>query len=414
MIDVYIFGIGNGKKYLDRCLLKNNVNICGYIDNYKAREIKFYENVPIVKQNELCEQYDFIIITLMQYEDARDSLLGEGIKKEKIISFFDFEDASNDANWIVIDAYKWRTELMWKHYTSVVVPSIDNMNYEIYADSEFVKKDCPQIMDVEHTVKILNEERKCLSRFGDNEFELMCGRLRTNYQNVDDKLSERLKEVLNSHEENLLIAIADNYGSLEKYTDDAARDIRMYLTKDVRENHMKLLDLNRQYYDAYLSRPYIMYRDKKSAKSRFDNIRKLWNDEDILIVEGEFTRFGVGNDLLKNAKSVERIIVPSKNAFEKYDKIISTTRKYGKDKLILAIIGPTATVLAYDLARENYWSIDIGQLDVEYEWFLRGVSKRCDLQYRSVSEVICYSEIDTFAEDDNIKLYNREVIARIL
>ena len=28
--------------------------------------------------------------------------------------------------------------------------------------------------------------------------------------------------------------------------------------------------------------------------------------------------------------------------------------------------------IAYDLAKEGYWAIDIGHLDLEYEWFLKG------------------------------------------
>ncbi|MDD6627671.1 MAG: GT-D fold domain-containing glycosyltransferase [Lachnospiraceae bacterium] len=414
MINIYIFGIGQGKKYLDRCLLNSNVNICGFIDNYKAEEMNLFEGISVVKQSELYYSYDYIIITLMQYEDTRDSLLKEGIGREKIISFFDFGDASNELYWGIIDAYKWRTELMWKHYTEIVKPSVENMGYELYANSNLVKRECPKIMDVENTVNILNTERKCLARFGDGEFEIMCGRHRANFQDVDDKLSERLKEVLNSHLDNLLIAIADNYSSLEKYTDDAAMAIRMYLTKDVRKNHMDLLDLDRQYYNAYLSRPYIIYRDKENAKNKFNNLREIWNDENVLIVEGEFTRFGVGNDLLDNARSVERIIAPGKNAFEKYNEIKEGVYKHGKEKLILAILGPTATVLAYDLAKENYWIIDIGQLDVEYEWFLQGVNRRCNLKYKNVSEVISYSRVDSDIEDDNLKLYYSEIVERIL
>ena len=51
---------------------------------------------------------------------------------------------------------------------------------------------------------------------------------------------------------------------------------------------------------------------------------------------------------------------------------MESTKFYGRDKLILIALGPTATVLAYDLAKEGYWAIDIGHLDLEYEWFLKG------------------------------------------
>ena len=111
-------------------------------------------------------------------------------------------------------------------------------------------------------------------------------------------------------------------------------------------------------------------------KIKFDQIKGLWNKEEVLIVEGEYTRFGVGNDLLDNAKKVQRIIAPAKNAFGQYQKIKDVVCRHGKNKLILAILGPTATVLAYDLAREGYWTVDIGQLDVEYGWYLLGAQKR--------------------------------------
>lgn len=411
-MNVYIFGLGKGKKYLDRCLLKT-VSICGYIDNYRAGTMIAFAGKPVIRQNALCDSYNYIIITLLEYDDVRRSLIDDGIEQKKIISFFDFTDASNEEYWKVIDPYKWRTELMWKYYLEILKPTMDNLNYELYANSEIVRKKCPQIMDVERTIQILYNEKKCLARFGDNEFELMFGRLRTNYQDTNTKLADRLKEVLNSHEDNLLIAIADNYGSLAKYTDEAARDIRMYMTKEVRENHIQLLDLNRQYYDAYLSRAYLMYRDKTNVKNKFDNIKKIWDNKNVLIVEGRYTRFGVGNDLLENAKDVKRIIVPDKNAFEKYDEIIKAVRFYGKNKLILSIIGPTATVLSYDLAREGYWIIDIGQLDTEYEWFIRGVDKRCSLKYKNVSEAINYEAIEDITQKKEFESYFSGILETI-
>lgn len=101
------------------------------------------------------------------------------------------------------------------------------------------------------------------------------GEKRSNYQDTDNKLSVRRKEVLNSNLDNLMVAIADNYVSLDKYTDDAAACIRRYLRKEVRQYHMCVLDKNRQFYDAYLSRPYISYRDKVGAKKRFDNVKNM-------------------------------------------------------------------------------------------------------------------------------------------
>ena len=87
---------------------------------------------------------------------------------------------------------------------------------------------------------------------------------------------------------------------------------------------------------------------------------------------------------------------------------------HGKNKLILAILGPTATVLSYDLAREGYWILDIGQLDIEYGWFLLGVKERCALKYKRVSEIVSYEMAETDREDENIKTYMSQVMDYVL
>lgn len=411
---VYIFGMGKGKAFVDRCFLKDRTKCIGYVNNFRKDTEKTYDNIPIVKQDELEEDFDYIVITLMQYEDTKKDLIQQGIEPEKIICFFDFSDAGNEVYWNILDSYKWRTELMWRHYIGTVMPALENLDYEIYAETEAVHNQCPKIMDVDRTVELLLKNKKCMARFGDNEFELMCGRVRTNYQDVNMKLGERLKEVLHSQNNNLLVAIANDYGNLSQYTDRAAQDIRSYMSAAVRRQHMELLDLNREYCDAYVSRPYIIYRDKRKAGKRFENIKKIWNEQDVLIVEGEYTRFGVGNDLLNNAASVSRVMAPSQNAFSKYDEIVAKVREQGRNKLILAILGPTATVMAYDLSNEGYWIIDIGQLDVEYEWYLRRVEERCNIPYKCVSEVMQYGEIVTDTTEDYIRKYRAEIVAAIL
>lgn len=346
----------------------------------------------------------------MQYENVRKELIDKGISEDRLICFYSFKDAEMEENWKYIDAHKWRTELMWKHYTEIVVPTVDNLSYEIYAEEFKIYNEIPTIVSADETVTKIIKERKCLSRFGDNEFELLLGRRRTNYQAVNNGLSERLQEVLQSNMRNLLVAIADNYGKLDRYTESAAAAIRQYLGNGARIEHMQLLDLKRTYYDAYLSRPYIIYKDKSGAKKRFNHIRKLWDKRDVLIVEGEHTRFGVGNDLLNNANTVQRILTLDKDCFNVYENLLNKVKKVGKDKFIMIILGPVATIMAYDLAKEDYWAVDIGQLDIEYEWYLRQVEERCDISYKTVSEVQKYTLIEDDFSKEYMKKYKCEII----
>lgn len=69
-----------------------------------------------------------------------------------------------------------------------------------------------------------------------------------------------------------------------------------------------------------------------------------------------------------------------------YEEILNAARLYGRDKLILIMLGPTAKVLAYDLYRCGYWAIDLGHVDSEYEWFLIGARKKVKLKNKHTAE----------------------------
>lgn len=47
------------------------------------------------------------------------------------------------------------------------------------------------------------------------------------------------------------------------------------------------------------------------------------------MVEGEKSHLGVGNDLFVGAKSVQRILEPAQNAFDKYEELYKSAIKYG-------------------------------------------------------------------------------------
>ena len=84
---------------------------------------------------------------------------------------------------------------------------------------------------------------------------------------------------------------------------------------------------------------------------------------------------------------IKRIICPTLNAFKVYNKIITEIISIQKKYLILISLGPTATILAYDLHRLGYQAIDVGHMDIEYEWFLRNVSARIKIENKYVNEV---------------------------
>ena len=79
---------------------------------------------------------------------------------------------------------------------------------------------------------------------------------------------------------------------------------------------------------------------------------------------------------------------------------------------MLLALGPTASILAYDLARQNIQAIDIGHLDVEYEWLRMKAKTKVPVKGRYVNEA---GGFETFEElDDSVlDIYTGQIICSI-
>ena len=160
-----------------------------------------------------------------------------------------------------------------------------------------------------------------------------------------------------------------------------------------------------------MTRFYVGYKDKEKSEERISNIRRIWDKRDVVIVEGELSRVGVGNDLLYNTNSIKRIIGPSKNAFSKYKEILEAICKnVTEDELILLALGPTATVLASELSKIGYQAIDIGHVDIEYEWYKSKAKMKIGVKGKSVNEADDKSQ-ETYDITD--KNYLNSIICKI-
>ena len=117
-----------------------------------------------------------------------------------------------------------------------------------------------------------------------------------------------------------------NHFRLFDYTLDTLNDD---LSKEM------IINMNKIYYDTQVTRLYIDIKDKSKVEKRFNLVKSLWNNREVVIVEGEKSRLGIGNDLFNGCKSIERIICPSINAFSKYDEIFKEVKKQDKSKSAL-------------------------------------------------------------------------------
>ena len=91
--------------------------------------------------------------------------------------------------------------------------------------------------------------------------------------------------------------------------------------------------------------------------------------------------------MYSNACSIQRILGPALSGFDKYDDIFNfIINNVSRDKLILLSFGITATVLAYELSKLGYQAIDLGHLDIEYEWYRMGAKDRVPIKGKFTNE----------------------------
>jgi glycosyltransferase family protein len=265
----------------------------------------------------------------------------------------------------------------------------------------------PLVRKTDETLSKIVNEQVSISRYGDGEFALMRGE-NLMFQPYSKELSIRLREIIKSKQKDHIVCIPDVFENVNWCTEKAQKYWTKYLNLHRRQIY-KMLDMKKEYYDTQVTRLYIDHKDKNKSEERFKLFKKLWDKRDIVIVEGEKSRLGVGNDLFDNTKSIKRILCPPGDAFSRYNEIISTIKKEDKSKLILIALGPTATVLAFDLSVYGYQAVDIGHIDIEYEWFLQKVIDKCPIKNKYIGEVSNGTDVaDIFDE-----LYSKQIEVKI-
>ena len=270
------------------------------------------------------------------------------------------------------------------------------------------QKIVPQVASIDDTIKHIIDYDCSVSRFGDGEMLLTSPDKEIGFQKGDPKLAKRLTEVLTSHEPGHLVCVSDAFSDLYRYNRKCRRFWRTHFFL-YGSWWDKLLVPGRLYYNTFVTRPYMDFDSKEPCGRWFHDMKGIWNDRDIVFIEGEKSRLGVGNDLFDNARSIRRILCPPRDAFGRIDDILKEALKIEKGALFLVALGPTATVLAYDLFKAGYQAIDIGHVDIEYEWWRMGARRKVKLERKYVNEAPDGSQVADAGEE-----YRKQIIAQIV
>lgn len=249
-----------------------------------------------------------------------------------------------------------------------------------------------------------------LCRFGDGELGIAFTQHTIGFQEYSHTLSVRLQEILKSPQmDNMLVCIPDVFNGLEEMRPASADFWKQWyvMFHSIIENNICKEYL---YGDTNISRIYLPWRNRKYESQIVDNIRSVWTDKCLVICEGDKTRFGVGNTLINNAAIVKRIICPSENAWDKYELILKKCLDISSEDCVFVLaLGPTATVLAWDLAKYGLRALDLGHLDLQFEYMVRTYSCKKLIPNKYNNEV-AGGRIVSECDD---KSYVNSIIARI-
>lgn len=222
----------------------------------------------------------------------------------------------------------------------------------------------PKIKSPEETIEALTDSRKSIARFGDGEFMSMEG-TDIPFQKADTQLARRLQEIFVSSNPEVLIGAP---GCIFRMPVNLSSHCQIFLGLrggNYRQQVLRFCDMEKTYYSTEFTQLYMTY-ENYDFDSYYRRIRKIWDNRDVTLLCGKGILDGLRHNIFDNAKSLEFIYAPSRDAFFAYENIIGQARQISKDRMIIIILGPTATVLAYDLALEGYQALDFGHIAKDY------------------------------------------------
>lgn len=235
-----------------------------------------------------------------------------------------------------------------------------------------------KVHTIDETIDVLLNTEKSMVRFGDGEIVMIKGG-DLMLQKASPEIAEGLAGILAYPHDDLIVTIPDIFETLSDHHRESRQFWRDHLLF-CRKTYERYCNPDRVYYSTFVSRCYYYAADRSGCSAQFAKIRKIWENRDIVVVEGERTHNGVGNDLLDTARSIERIICPPSNAYEAIPAILDACTACGKDRLFLLSVGVAAKFLTVELFGQGYRVLDIGNLDMEYEWFVRRAPGKMKLE----------------------------------
>jgi len=226
----------------------------------------------------------------------------------------------------------------------------------------------PEIASIDDTIDKLLTGKYSIARYGDGEYTL-CFDRPIGFQKADRALRNRLREILKSKTENCLIALPEC----------TIKNISPFWIRYWFENFDDILKLFRKdvkYYNQSISREFSI--------EQINRFKQLWANRYVVFVFGKGSRFDCTHEIFSGINGHSIVYGLPQNAWNEYSKLLNDVKDEiakHQNPLILISLGPTATVLAYDLSSNGNQAIDIGHITNMYDRLVYRKAKPEDLPF---------------------------------
>jgi hypothetical protein len=207
----------------------------------------------------------------------------------------------------------------------------------------------PAVLSEEETLDEVLAGRS-IARYGDGEFKL-CQGASIKSQQFEPKLGRRLRAILLERSKADCIVAIPNLNVPTKPFWDGFKTPKT----------TALFDMKRVYGSAFISRPDSAPWIHQPRYWR--KVESLWKGQEVTLVRGSGKSLTAG--VLASAKAVNEIMCARQHAWAEREELLE---KIGRPRRVLLCCGPTATVLAADLAERGVHAIDLGHIGM---WFKR-------------------------------------------
>ena len=247
--------------------------------------------------------------------------------------------------------------------TRSIRPLYNRINEYFY---HYIRDRYPEVLTEKQTVEQILEKRTSLARYGDAEFKLCRGKSVVR-QPTSPAMSRRLRDILRNDAPNLAVGIPP-FPDRARITDPTMDSFfrKFYFREWESVHYMK----DKIYLSSFAFCPDHCNLPHEEVAAHIGRFRRIWQDREVTFVcNDQFRDAMSSSNLFDNTKSRSFVRAPDKNAYGCYDDLLEQSIRRPTDNLFLLACGPTAAILACDLAARGYQAVDVGDiLERTYPW----------------------------------------------